>query len=70
MNIFDLHADILFDFSNKSKLGIKTNIFKKYHLQKFKKGNIIGGIFVAWLNNKIPKEKEEEEMIFMINSSI
>ena len=70
MNIFDLHADILFDFSNKNKLGIKENIFKKYHLKKFKDGKVIGGIFVAWLDDKIPKEKEEEEMIFMINSSI
>lgn len=70
MNIFDLHADILFDFANKNKLGIKKTIFKNYHLKKFKKGNIIGGIFVAWLDDKIPKEKEEEEMLFMITSSL
>lgn len=45
--ILDIHADIFTDIFNKSIQGEK-NIFKKYHLNKLKKGGINGGVFVFW----------------------
>lgn len=69
MDIFDLHADIFSDVATKKKLGEK-DIFKKYHLKRFNEGNIIGGIFVAWLDNKISKEEEKKEMNFMVEGAL
>ena len=45
--IFDGHADIWTDIAIKRKNGLK-NIFKNYHLEKFRQGGINGGIFVIW----------------------
>lgn len=45
--ILDIHADIFTDIFNKRINGDK-DIFKKYHLDKFKKGGVNGGIFVFW----------------------
>lgn len=45
--ILDIHADIFTDVFNKRIDGDK-DIFKKYHLDKFKKGGVNGGIFVFW----------------------
>ncbi|KNF07526.1 dipeptidase family protein [Gottschalkia purinilytica] len=45
--IFDGHADIWTDVNVKRKKGFK-DIFKSMHLERFKKGNINGGIFIVW----------------------
>lgn len=45
--ILDIHADIFTDVFNK-KINGESNIIEKYHLNKFNKGGINGGIFVFW----------------------
>lgn len=47
--IFDGHADIWVDVADNRKRGM-TNVFRKRHLDKFKSGNINGGIFVIWID--------------------
>lgn len=67
MKIFDLHADIWYDIHRKKKEGIEKERFKKFHLERLRKGEIFGGIFVAWLDSKYEKEQVEKEMMLMIN---
>ena len=45
--ILDIHADIFTDIFNK-RINGEEYIFKKYHLDKFRKGKVNGGIFVFW----------------------
>ncbi|MEG2789621.1 MAG: membrane dipeptidase [Romboutsia sp.] len=45
--ILDIHADIFTDIFNK-KIHGENNIIERYHLNKFNKGGINGGIFVFW----------------------
>ena len=68
MKIFDGHADIWYDVAQKRKNG-EENIVKKYHLDRFKAGNVMGGIFIAYLeyNDELDDEKE---MFHLINSTI
>lgn len=68
MKIFDAHADIITDISVHRKKG-EENIVKNYHLERFKKGEIMGAIFSAWLDNSYPDETTEKEFIYMLNSA-
>lgn len=68
MKIFDGHADIWYDVAEKRRIG-EENIVKKYHLERFKTGGIIGGIFIAYLEHKDEKD-DEKEMLHLINSTI
>lgn len=68
MKIFDGHADIWYDVAQKRKLG-EENIVKKYHLDRLRAGNIIGGIFIAYLEH-IDGQDDEKEMFHLINSTI
>ena len=45
--VFDAHADIWTDITHHYLAG-ERNIFRKYHYDRLKKGNIEGGIFVIW----------------------
>lgn len=45
--LLDIHGDIWTDVTVKSEQGIR-NIIRDYHLERFKKGNMAGGIFVIW----------------------
>lgn len=57
--IFDIHGDIWTDVTVKRQAGLK-NIIKDYHLDRFKKGNMVGGIFIHWIDpphDKRPKER-------------
>lgn len=47
--IFDGHGDIWTDVTLKRSKGQK-DIIKNMHLDRFKKGNMIGGIFVIWVD--------------------
>lgn len=47
--IFDGHSDIWTDVTIKTLNGEK-DIIRKYHLDKLKKGNITGSIFVIWID--------------------
>ena len=67
MKIFDGHADIWFDVSAKRKNG-EEYIVRDHHLERFKAGNIMGGIFIAYLDENAVDE--EKEMMWMINSTI
>ncbi len=62
--ILDIHADIFTDIFNKRINGDK-DIFKKYHLDKFKKGGVNGGIFVFWTkpDSKYDNYKTFKEMM-------
>lgn len=52
---FDAHADIWTDVTHHYLNG-ESDIFRKYHYERFKKGQIEGGIFVIW--NDPPYDKE------------
>ena len=67
MKIFDGHMDIWWDVSKKRKEGCE-NIVKNFHLERLKKGEIFGGVFAAWLDNKYSDEDSEKEFIYMLNS--
>jgi len=57
--ILDIHGDIWTDVTVKSAQG-KRNIIRDYHLGRFKKGNMVGGIFVIWADpphDTRPKER-------------
>ena len=47
MKIFDGHSDIWTDVTQRTLKG-ENNILKKYHLDKLRKGQIEGSIFVIW----------------------
>lgn len=55
--LIDIHGDIWADVTVKRSLGEK-DIIKRYHLNRFKKGSMAGGVFIQWidsLNDKNPK---------------
>ncbi|WP_353095840.1 membrane dipeptidase [Tissierella praeacuta] len=57
--LFDIHGDIWTDVTVKREKGLK-NIIRDYHLERFKKGNMAGGIFVIWIDpphDENPKER-------------
>lgn len=60
--IFDGHGDIWTDVTVKRQEGME-NIFKGFHLDRYKKGQVNGGIFVIWIdppNDKNPKKRALE----------
>lgn len=52
---FDAHCDIWTDVTHHYLKG-ESDIFRKYHYERLKKGNIEGGIFVIW--NDPPFDKD------------
>lgn len=65
--IFDGHSDIWSDVTIRTLRG-ETDILKKYHLPRLRKGNIEGSIFVIWVdppydNNPSKRTKEVMESI-------
>lgn len=48
--IFDGHADIWTDITNKYIVNNMEDVFRKKHLDKFKAGKVDGGIFVIWVD--------------------
>ena len=66
--IFDGHGDIWTDVTNKRIKNKERDIFRKYHLEKFQKGGVNGGIFVIWLDppydaDPVKRSKEIVESI-------
>lgn len=60
--IFDGHGDIWTHVAIKRDKG-KKDIIKNFHLDRFKKGKMIGGIFIIWIDppyDKNPKERALE----------
>jgi membrane dipeptidase len=65
--IFDIHGDIWTDVTTKRINGVK-DVIRTYHLDRFKKGNMAGGIFVIWADPPYdirPKERLIESVIAM-----
>lgn len=61
---FDGHCDIWTDITHHSLAG-ETDIFRKYHYERMKAGQIEGGIFVMWNDPpfiKTPLERIREMM--------
>lgn len=57
--VFDIHGDIWTDVAVKSEEGLR-NIIRNNHLERFKKGNMLGGIFIIWIDpphDKNPKQR-------------
>ncbi|MGL5693129.1 MAG: dipeptidase [Peptostreptococcaceae bacterium] len=63
--LLDIHADIFSDVFSKS-LRRESDIFNKYHLNKFKKGGVNGGIFVFWQDPDIEKYYNYEGLKLMM----
>lgn len=60
--IFDAHGDIWTDVTVKRQKG-KIDVFKNYHLEKYKKGQVNAGIFVIWIdppNDSNPRKRALE----------
>lgn len=65
--IIDIHGDIWAHVTLKRQEG-QNNIIRNYHLDKFKEGNMAGGIFVVWADpphDKRPDERLKESIIAM-----
>lgn len=83
--IFDGHGDIWTDVTVKRQNGYQ-DVIKNMHLDRFKSGNMIGGIFVIWVDpphDKRPKERtleiiehmsseimENQDILKIVHSSI
>lgn len=66
--IFDGHGDIWTDVTNKRISKKEKDIFRRYHLEKFQKGGVNGGIFVIWIDppydaDPVKRSKEIVESI-------
>lgn len=60
--VFDAHSDIFSDFTNKSLQG-ESDIFRKYHIDRLRAGNVEGSIFVIWIDppyDAHPRERMEQ----------
>ena len=69
--LFDIHGDIWTDVTIKRLKG-KRSIIKNDHLERFRKGNMVGGIFVVWIDpphDKNPKDRLIQNLVAM-NSEI
>jgi len=61
---FDIHGDIWTDVTVK-RMRRERNIVKNHHLNRFRDGGQIGGIFVIWMDpphDKRPKERLAESL--------
>lgn len=59
--LFDIHGDIWTDVTVRRLSGEK-DIIKNHHLDRFKKGNMSGGIFVVWADP--PHDKRATERLY------
>ena len=65
--LFDAHGDIWSDVTIHSLKG-ERDIFRKYHLDKFKKGNVFGGTFVMWIDP--PYDEDPKKRIKQIEAAV
>lgn len=62
--LIDIHGDIWTDITVKRLMG-ETDVIRRCHLERFKNGNMAGGIFIVWADpphDKRPKERLEENI--------
>ena len=62
--IFDGHSDIWTDVTQRTLKG-ENNILKKYHLDKLRKGQIEGSIFVIWIDPPYTKDPYARSLQFV-----
>ena len=65
--LIDIHGDIWTDVTVKRSLG-ERDIIKRYHLDRFKKGDMAGGAFIVWIDpphDERPKERFLESIKYM-----
>lgn len=63
--IFDGHGDIWTDVTCRRTEHKERDIFRKYHLRKFREGNVTGGIFVIWIDPPYDREPVERSRQIM-----
>lgn len=67
--IFDGHGDIWTHISRERKKG-RTNVLRTRHLDRFKKGKMLGGIFVVFTNTEKTKDPGRESLEIIRDMSI
>lgn len=67
--IFDAHGDIWTDVTVKKQKGNK-DIFKNFHLEKYKKGQVNSGIFVIWIDPPNDKNPQKRALEIIENMSV
>ena len=67
--IFDGHGDIWTDITVKRQSGME-DVFKSYHLERYKKGGVDGGIFVIWLDPPNDKNPQKRALEIIENMSV
>lgn len=54
--IFDAHGDVWTDVTTKTIDHGERDIIRRHHLEKFKEGGVMGGIFVIWIDPPYDKD--------------
>lgn len=67
--IFDAHGDIWTDVTVKRQKG-NRDVFKNYHLEKYKKGQVNAGIFVIWIDPPYDKNPKQRALEIIENMSV
>ncbi len=60
--IIDLHSDMFSHITENQQKKI-NNTFEKYHLENFKKGDVVFSFFNMWINGKENAEEKFKEML-------
>lgn len=67
--IFDAHGDIWTDVTVKRQKGNK-DVFKNFHLGKYNKGQVNGGIFVIWIDPPYDENPKQRALEIIENMSV
>jgi membrane dipeptidase len=67
--IFDAHGDIWTDVTVKRQAGM-DDVFKNYHMDKYKMGGVNGGIFVIWIDPPNDEHPQKRLLEIIENMSI
>jgi len=63
--LIDIHGDIWTDVAIKRSLG-ERDIIKRYHLERFRKGDMAGGTFIVWIDPPHTEERPKERFFEII----
>ncbi len=64
MKVYDLHGDLFYHFTDLQKQG-ESEVFKKYHLDNFAKGNVELSVFNIWIDDEVnTKEKFIDSLVY------
>lgn len=63
--LIDIHGDIWTDVAIKRSLG-ERDIIKRYHLERFRKGDMAGGTFIVWVDPPHAEERPKERFFEII----